>query len=146
MHQISLEEFFRRLHSHAQRGLNSSEAAERLRHDGLNALIQRKKEPELLKFMRQLTNLFALLLWCGAGLSLGAEYLLPGQGSLAIAIALIGVVLLNGIFSYWQGHKAEAIMESFREIRFDGHCHTLPLDGSPPYGNPQRLGQKSGIG
>lgn len=116
MHQVSIDEYIRRLRSHAQRGLSAADAAERLRRDGPNVLIQQKKEPELLKFLRQLTNLFALLLWCGAGLSFGAEYLLPGQGSMAIAIALIGVVLLNGAFSYWQGHKAEAIMESFRDM------------------------------
>ena len=114
MHQVPIDEYIRRLHSHADSGLTASEAAERLRLDGPNVLTQRKKEPELVKFLRQLTNLFALLLWCGAGLSLVAEYLLPGQGSLAIAVALLGVVLLNAIFSFWQGHKAEAIMDSFR--------------------------------
>ena len=75
----------------------------------------RKQQLEWLKFLRQLTNLFALLLWFGAGLSLVAEYLTPGEGNLAIAIALIGVVIFNGIFSYWQGRRAEAIMASFRE-------------------------------
>ncbi len=116
MHQVPLSEFIRRLHSHAERGLSQAEAAERLRRDGPNVLIQREKDSEVLKFLRQLTSLFALLLWCGAGFSLVAEYLVPGQGSLAIAIALIGVVLLNGGFSYWQAHKAEAIMDSFRDL------------------------------
>ncbi len=116
MHQVPIDEFIRRLHSDVRLGLTAAEAADRLRQDGPNALIQKAKEPEFLKFLRQLTNLFALLLWCGAGLSLGAEYLLPGQGSLQIAIALIGVVILNGSFSYWQGHKAEAIMKSFRDM------------------------------
>ncbi len=116
MHQVPINEYIRRLNSHAQRGLGTTESAERLRLDGPNVLVQRKKEPEFVKFLRQLTNLFALLLWSGAGLSLTAEYLLPGQGSLAIAIALVGVVLLNGVFSYWQGHKAEAIMDSFSDL------------------------------
>ena len=116
MHQVPIDEFIRRLRSNAGHGLDTLHAAERLRRDGPNILVQRKKEPEFVRFLRHLTNLFALLLWCGAGLSLGAEYLLPGQGSLAIAIALICVVLLNGIFSYWQEHKAEAIMDSFRDM------------------------------
>jgi len=116
MHQVPIKEFIRRLRTEHQLGLTATEAAERLRRDGPNILVQRAKEPEFLKFLRQLTNLFALLLWFGAGLSLGAEYLLPGQGSLQISIALIGVVLLNGSFSYWQEHKAEAIMDSFRDM------------------------------
>lgn len=116
MHQVPIIEFVRRLHTDAHLGLGVSEAAERLHRDGPNVLVQRAREPEFLKFLRHLTNLFAILLWCGAGLSLAAEYLVPGQGSLAIAIALIGVVLLNGIFSYWQTRKAEAIMDSFRDM------------------------------
>jgi sodium/potassium-transporting ATPase subunit alpha len=116
MHQVPIEEFIRRLHSHAEQGLSRAEAAARLLHDGPNSLTPRKKTPEIIKFLRQLTNLFALLLWCGAALSLVSETVAPGQGSLAIAIALIGVVLLNGIFSYWQEHKAEAIMASFRGL------------------------------
>jgi sodium/potassium-transporting ATPase subunit alpha len=136
MHQVPIAEFIRRLHSHVEQGLSAIEAAERLRRDGANVLIQHKKEPEFLKFLRQLTNLFALLLWCGAGLSLLSEYLLPGEGSLSIAIALIGVVLLNGAFSYWQGRKAEAIMESFRDmlpirasVMRDGQLLDLPASG-----------------
>ena len=114
MHQVPLDEFVRRLGSHAEQGLSRAEAAARLKRDGPNSLTPRQQTPEFIKFLRQLTNLFALLLWCGAALSLVSEYVAPGQGSLAIAIALIGVVLLNGIFSYWQEHKAETIMASFR--------------------------------
>lgn len=116
MHQVPLNEFVRRLRSDTCYGLTLHEATKRLQRDGPNSLIQKRKEPELLKFLRQLTSLFALLLWSGAGLSLGAEYVQPGQGSLAIAVALVSVVILNGTFSYWQGHKAEAIMESFRDM------------------------------
>lgn len=116
MHQVPLQEYIHRMHSDLQQGLRASEAAARLVQDGPNVLIQQAGQSELLKFLRQLTTLFALLLWCGAGLSLAAEYLLPGQGSLAIAVALVGVVVLNGSFSYWQEHKAEAIMASFRDM------------------------------
>jgi sodium/potassium-transporting ATPase subunit alpha len=114
MHQVPIDEFIRRLGSHAEQGLSRAEAVARLKRDGPNSLTPRQQTPEFIKFLRQLTNLFAILLWCGAALSLVSEYVAPGQGSLAIAVALIGVVLLNGIFSYWQEHKAEKIMASFR--------------------------------
>ena len=114
MHQVPIDEFVRRLQSHSELGLSRDEAAARLKRDGPNSLTPRQQTPEFIKFLRQLTNLFALLLWCGAALSLISEAVAPGEGSLAIAIALIGVVLLNGIFSYWQEHKAETIMASFR--------------------------------
>ena len=116
MPQVSIEEFCRDLSTDAEHGLSAAEARLRLGKEGPNALVQRRQQPEWLKFLRQLTNLFAVLLWCGAGLSLVAEYLTPGQGNRSIAIALVGVVLLNGIFSYWQGRRAEAIMASFRDM------------------------------
>ncbi|WP_129126923.1 cation-translocating P-type ATPase [Geomonas oryzae] len=116
MHLVPLEEYCRRLRSDPQRGLSSAEALLRLGREGPNLLVQRRQVPELLKFLRQLTNLFAILLWIGAGLCLLAEFLTPGQGNMAIAIVLVGVVLLNGSFSYWQGRRAEEIMSSFRDM------------------------------
>ena len=116
MHQVPIDEYVRRLKSDPHAGLSAAEAELRLRRDGPNMLIQHARESELVKFLRQMSSLFAMLLWCGAAMSLIAEYLEPGKGSAAIALALIAVVVLNGIFSYWQGHKAEAIMQSFREL------------------------------
>lgn len=133
MHQVPLEEYCRRLRSDPQRGLSSAEAKLRLGREGANLLVQGRRVPELLKFLRQLTNLFAILLWIGAGLCLGAEFLTPGEGNLPIAIVLVGVVLLNGSFSYWQGRRAEEIMASFRDmiprlarVVRDGAVHEIP--------------------
>ncbi len=116
MHQVPLPEFCHRLHTDPVNGLPAREAALRLTRDGPNALRQRKKEPELVKFLRQLTNLFALLLWAGAAFSFTADWLRPGEGNIYIAVALVGVVVLNGVFSYYQQHKAERIMAGFRDM------------------------------
>lgn len=116
MHQVPLEEFYRRLRTSPDKGLSSAEAALRLTRDGHNILVQRKHEPEFVKFLRQMINLFALLLWAGAFLSFLAEWIRPGEGNVFIAVALVGVVLLNGTFGYYQQHKAEQIMASFRDM------------------------------
>src|SRR5574338_1503364 len=116
MHLVPLEEFHRRLRTDPDKGLSSPEALVRLQRDGPNAIRQLRKESELVKFLRQLTSLFALLLWAGAALSFLAEWVRPGEGNLYIATALVGVVALNGVFSYYQQHKAEAIIAGFRDM------------------------------
>lgn len=116
MHQIPIDEFCRRLRTSGEMGLDPEEAARRLLKDGANSLVQHKQEREIFKFLRQLFNLFALLLWLGAALSFLAEWLQPGEGNVFIALALVGVVLINGSFSYFQQRKAEQIMASFRDM------------------------------
>lgn len=135
MHQVPLEEYCRRLGSNPVAGISRDDAQLRLGRDGPNVLVQLHRESELLKFLRQLTSLFALLLWGGAALCLAAERMTPGEGNLNIAIALICVVVLNGSFSYWQGRRAEKIMDSFRgmlphraRVVRDGIMHEVPPD------------------
>jgi len=116
MHQIPLEAFYRRLRIDPEKGLASKQAQLRLQKEGPNALLQRKRESEVVKFLRQTTNLFAILLWAGAGFSFIAERVSPGEGNLQIGVALIAVVLLNATFSYYQQHRAERIMAGFRDM------------------------------
>ncbi len=97
-------------------GLTSSEAEARLARHGRNELKVGKDTPEILKFLLQFKNFFALLLIFGGALAMTADHLDPGQGNLYIAIALIGVVLLNAAFTYFQEHQSERIMDSFKEM------------------------------
>jgi sodium/potassium-transporting ATPase subunit alpha len=116
MHQLPLPAFYQRLHADPVRGLSERESAQRLERDGLNVLVQRRRTPEILRFLQHLTKLFALLLWAGAALSFLAEWLMPGQGYLYIGSALAAVVVLNGAFSYYQEYKAEKIMAGFHSM------------------------------
>ena len=43
----------------------------------------------------------------GAALALLAEYFDAGQGMAWLGVAIVGVILINGIFSFWQEYKAE---------------------------------------
>ncbi|MHA1598600.1 MAG: cation-translocating P-type ATPase, partial [Alphaproteobacteria bacterium] len=97
-------------------GLSGVEAKNRLRTYGANELKVRQTTPEIVKFLRQFKNFFALLLMVGGALALFAERLDPGQGNLYIAYALLGVVVLNAIFTYAQEHQSEKIMESFKKL------------------------------
>ncbi|MCK4939701.1 MAG: cation-transporting P-type ATPase, partial [Rhodospirillaceae bacterium] len=114
-HKIPLQKLYTSLKCDDQ-GLTSAEAESRLRTYGTNELRVRHATPEIIKFLRQFKNFFALLLMVGGALALFAERLDPGQGNLYIAYALLGVVVLNATFTYIQEHQSEKIMESFKKL------------------------------
>ena len=65
-HRISLAELEQRL-SCSSLGLTKAEAGARQTQYGRNSLQVRKDTPEIIKFLRQFTNLFAVLLMAGSG-------------------------------------------------------------------------------
>jgi len=114
-HKIPLPEFLLRL-GVDESGLSEQEASRRLKECGSNVLEETGKEGILSKYIRQFRNLFSILLTIGALLSFLGEYLEPGQGNLYIGIALAGVVILNGTFTFVQEYQAAKTMESFRQL------------------------------
>ena len=114
-HSISLEEIFSRLDATAG-GLSSEKAKQRIDICGENIFEETGKESLIIKYLKQYRNFFSLLLLFGSILSFTAEWLDPGQGNIFIAIALLGVVILNGSFTFIQEYQAERIMASFRNL------------------------------
>ncbi len=114
-HTISLSEFLQRLEVD-ERGLSEQEATRRLQECGPNFLEEIGKESILKTYIRQFRNFFTILLVIGALLAFLGEYLDPGQGNLYIGVALAGVVVLNGTFTFIQEYQAEKTMESFRQL------------------------------
>ncbi|MDD2777071.1 MAG: HAD-IC family P-type ATPase [Gallionella sp.] len=114
-HRIPLTELMQRLNA-TEAGLSMAEATKRFAEQGSNELRVRKDTPEFIKFFRQLTNFFALLLIAGSMLAFFADYLKPGEGNAYIGVALLLVVLINAVFSYVQEYQSDRIMESFRNM------------------------------
>lgn len=114
-HRIALSELEQQLNC-TSAGLKSTDAVSRLSQYGSNELHVRKETPEIIKFLRQFGNFFALLLFVGSGLAFFADYLKPHEGNFYIAVALLAVVLINALFTYTQEHESERIMESFRNM------------------------------
>jgi sodium/potassium-transporting ATPase subunit alpha len=97
-------------------GLAAADADARLREFGPNA-VERLPRPSLLaQFAREFVHLFAIILWVAAALAFIAEAVQPGQGMATLGWAVIGVIAVNGVFSFWQVYQAERAFESLRKL------------------------------
>lgn len=113
------------------KGLSEDLAASVLQRDGPNAITPPRQTPEIIKFLKQLFGGFAALLWAGAIMCFGLFIAQLIQGSsemdnvivsivilnvthcliththitfvqLYLGIALVLVVIITGVFSYYQ--------------------------------------------
>ncbi|WP_254526047.1 cation-translocating P-type ATPase [Natrinema caseinilyticum] len=91
------------------RGLSETEVAERRRRDGPNVLPAQRPPPAWRLFVEQFIHFFAILLWVASALAL-----VTGMVELGIAIVL--VVLINGLFAFAQEYRAERAAERLRDL------------------------------
>ncbi|KAI3389795.1 hypothetical protein SNEBB_001941 [Seison nebaliae] len=121
-HRLSPEELFAKYEVDKTTGLSDNEARIRLDRDGPNALSPPKTTPEWVKFCKQLFGGFSMLLWAGAILCYIAYTIQvttleeAPKDNIYLGIILTGVVILTGIFSYYQEAKSSRIMESFKNM------------------------------
>ena len=97
-------------------GLSHEEARRRLLLTGPNSLQEIKGAPLASRFLRQFTHFLAILLWVAAGLSFLADALHPGQGMATLGWAILGVILINAVFTFVQEYKAERAVQALRRM------------------------------
>ncbi len=97
-------------------GLAPDEVQRRLQAFGPNRVETLPGEPVWLTLLREFTHFFALVLWLAAGLAFAAEHFEPGQGMAELGVAIIGVIVVNGLFSFWQAYRAEKALEALRRL------------------------------
>ncbi|MGE5137649.1 MAG: cation-translocating P-type ATPase [Gemmatimonadota bacterium] len=90
-------------------GLTAAEAAARLHRDGPNVLPATRPPNPVLLLAGQLAHFFALLLWAAAGLAW-----LGGMPQLAIAIVI--VIIVNGVFAFVQEYRADRAGRKLQEL------------------------------
>lgn len=112
---LSKEDALRQLVS-SENGLSEAEAAKRLSENGLNEISAVARTPLFLKFLGQFTHFLAILLWIGAGLSFLSAYLHPGEGMSTLGGAIIGVILINAVFTFIQEFRAEKALEALKKL------------------------------
>lgn len=74
------------------------------------------RESILLRFLKEFTQFFALILWLAAGLAFLAEWSDPGQGMAKIGYAILVVIVVSGLFSFWQEFRVERTLAALREL------------------------------
>jgi magnesium-transporting ATPase (P-type) len=138
IHHLSLEGALQSLHSGAS-GLASTEAERRLREFGPNRVERVHGTPLWLRFLGGFTHFFALILWIAAGLAFVAEWNEPGAGMGTLGFAILGIILVNGLFTFWQEYRAEKAMEALRKLLprqvkvfRDGKVRQAPAEGLVP--------------
>jgi magnesium-transporting ATPase (P-type) len=116
----------------ATAGLTSERAARLLQQSGPNLLPTDKPVPQWRKLWAELTHFFALMLWCAAALAFVAD--MPQLG-----VAIIVVVLVNGVFAHIQQERAQHAAARLRSllpadvlVRRDGRIHTVHASGLVP--------------
>ncbi|XP_053125643.1 potassium-transporting ATPase alpha chain 2 isoform X2 [Hemicordylus capensis] len=121
-HKLSIQELEEKYGTNTAKGLTSARAAEILARDGLNALTPPKSTPEIIKFLKQMIGGFSLLLWAGALLcwiASAIQYVQNEPGALdqlCLGVVLAIVVILTGMFAYYQEAKSTNIMASFSKM------------------------------
>jgi calcium-translocating P-type ATPase len=103
------------LHSGAS-GLEAAEARRRLAEFGPNRVERVRKKHLVRKLAEEFIHFFALILWVAAGLAFYAGFRDPGGGMQRLGWAIVLVILINGLFSFWQEARAERAIEALERL------------------------------
>lgn len=90
-------------------GLTTAEAQEIQKQYGKNVITGKKGKPIIVVFLLNFVSLMAILLWIG-----GIIAFVAGMPELGVAIWLVNVI--NGVFSFWQEHRASKATEALKKM------------------------------
>ncbi|OIP39150.1 hypothetical protein AUJ95_05860 [Candidatus Desantisbacteria bacterium CG2_30_40_21] len=128
----SIDESLQKLQTNKEKGLIHAEALERLEKTGPNQLIQEKQTSPWTLFFHQFTDFMIIVL-------IGACIVSALLGEWIDALAILAVVLFNGIMGFVQEFKAEKSLAALRkltaptaQILRDGEIYILPSSSIVP--------------
>ena len=136
--QQSVEEALITLRSGVN-GLQAGEAHRRFLEFGPNRIREEHKRHWTLMVLREFTQLFSIVLWLAAGLAFILSRLAPGHGMARLGIALIVVILISGVFSFWQEFRVEKALAALRQflphrvnVQREGHAQDIDAEALVP--------------
>ena len=115
IHQLSPLDAVASLKSTAA-GLSRAEAERRLHEFGRNEVEKVARAPLWLRLIKEFTTFFSLILWVAAGLAFFAEWSDPGQDMAKVGYAIVTVILVSGLFSFWQEYRVEQTLAALRKL------------------------------
>lgn len=115
IHHLTVEAAIESLQS-AREGLSGSEAKRRLHEFGPNQIKTVRPESLFLTFLKGFTHFFALILFVASLLAFIAEGRDPGQGMGTLGGAILVVILINGLFSFWQEYRTERAIAALQKL------------------------------
>jgi sodium/potassium-transporting ATPase subunit alpha len=115
IHQMTVGETFTYLKT-GEGGLSPEEAQQRLSRYGPNTLQEPGHYSLIRGFLRQFTHFLAILLWIAAALAFTAEFMKPGEGMGTLGWAIIGVIVINAVFAFFQEYKAERAVHALHRL------------------------------
>ena len=107
-HTLTKEEIYLELRS-GDDGISEISAGKRLEAYGPNKLKAIRKHSLIMKFISNFTNVLAILMWVGSALAFWAK--MPEVGW-----AIIVVIFINAVFSFWQEFKAEKAIDALKKL------------------------------
>lgn len=108
IYKLPVNEVYKALGTRLE-GLTQAEAEQRQKELGKNIIEEKKKKSFLLIFLGNFTHLMAILLWIGGAVAIFAD--MPQLG-----IAVFMVNIINGVFSFWQEHRAGKATDALRNM------------------------------
>jgi len=97
-------------------GLNDAEVTVRQKKYGPNEIGKREGKNYVKEYLLQYVQFFAILLEIAAVLSLVASQYTPGEGYEILGFAIIGAVVVNATFAFWQEYKADKTAEALKKL------------------------------
>jgi len=97
-------------------GLSRAEVERRLREYGRNRVEEVPRGPLWLRLVREFITFFSVILWVAAGLAFFVEWSDPGQGMAKVGYAIVTVIVVSGLFSFWQEYRVEQTLAALRKL------------------------------
>ncbi len=108
---LTQEEVALELKTDPDRGLTPEEARRRLELYGPNRLRRHSRTPWTVRILRNFFSFFAILLWTA-----GILCFVPGVDMPQLGVAILIVVGVNGLFSYFQESKSDKAVEALQRL------------------------------